>query len=311
MRKIVISEFMNEQALDPLRGEYDVVYDQTLVDDRRRLLAELADAVALIVRNRTQVDDELLAAAPRLRAVGRLGVGLDNIDADACARRTVSVHPATGANAQAVAEYATAALLILFRGAYRASERMVNGEWPRGSLQGSEVAGKRLGLVGFGGVARMVAARASALGMQVAACDPYLDAGDAAWAEAERVESVAVLLASSDAVSLHVPLDRSTRHLIDRASLAQMQHGAILINTSRGGIVDDRALAEALREGRIGGAALDVFETEPLDASAGAMFAGIDNLILTPHIAGLTAESNDRVSEATVRNVREALAALA
>ncbi len=307
MSRVVVSEFMNEAALAPLAAEYEVVFDPTLVDDRSRLLSELDDAVAIIVRNRTQVDSELLDAAPQLRAVGRLGVGLDNIDLDACADRNVSVHPAVGANAQAVAEYVIGTMLLLFRGAYRANQAMVAGDWPRGELQGAEISGKRLGLIGFGAIARLVAARAAALGMTVAAHDPYLPGDDPAWNDVNRFAAVSELLENSDAVSLHVPLTEATRHLINEENIALLPSGALVINTSRGGIVDDQALAAALRSGTIGGAALDVFEVEPLNATAGAVFAGLDNVVLTPHIAGLTAESNQRVSDLTVQNVRQAL----
>ncbi|MFV9673680.1 MAG: NAD(P)-dependent oxidoreductase, partial [Acidimicrobiia bacterium] len=158
MSLIVVSEFMNDAALAPLRSEHEILFDPALVDDRPRLLASVKHAAAIIVRNRTRVDEELLAAAPQLRVVGRLGVGLDNIDMSACDRRGVVVHPATGANARAVAEYVIAATMMLFRGAYSSRARMVAGEWPRAELQGRETSGKRLGLVGLGGIARLVAA---------------------------------------------------------------------------------------------------------------------------------------------------------
>jgi (S)-sulfolactate dehydrogenase len=170
------------------------------------------------------------------------------------------------------------------------------------SLIGRELAGKRLGLLGFGAIARATAVRAEALGMTVAGCDPYLPAAHPAWAGVERLERTA-LLAASDVVSLHVPLTAETRRMIDAAALAAMKPDAILINAARGGVVDEAALAGALKAGRLGGAALDVFETEPLDAAAGAVFAGAPNLILTPHIAGVTDESNVRVSAVTARAV--------
>lgn len=304
---VVVSEFMNEDALAPLREQHQVLFDPTLVDDRVRLLTELNSAAAIIVRNRTQVDEELLAAAPELRVVGRLGVGLDNIDLNACRQRGVVVHPATGANARAVAEYVIAAVLLLFRGAFQSRGRMIDGEWPRADLQGRETSGKRMGLIGLGAIARMVADRALALGMEVAAYDPFLSADDTAWNAVKRVEDLSELLAAADAVSLHVPLTDATRHLINEASLRTMRSGAVVINTSRGGIVDDAALAAAIGSGHIAGAALDVFETEPLTADAGQIFAGVDNVLLTPHIAGLTVESNQRVSDVTVRNVQETL----
>ncbi len=303
MAQVVVSEFMNEAALAPLQEKYSVLFGPKLVDSRSQLLAEMAKAEAIIVRNRTQVDEELLAAAPNLKVVGRLGVGLDNIDLEACRQRGVVVHPATGANALAVAEYVIASILVLFRGAYQARDRMLSGSWPRPDLQGREASGKRLALVGFGGIARLVAERATALGMSVAAHDPYVPADDAAWTAVDRCETLAALLDGADAVSLHVPLTEGTRHLVNAETLQTLASGAIVINTSRGGIVDDTALATAIREGQLSGAALDVFEDEPLTAAGAGIFADLDNLVLTPHVAGLTEESNSRVSDVTVLNV--------
>lgn len=307
MAQVVVAEFMNEDALAPLQARFDVLFDPALVDDRDRLLLELADAEAIIVRNRTQVDAELLGAAPNLRAVGRLGVGLDNIDLNACGDRGIAVHPATGANALAVAEYVIAALLMLFRGAYQANARMIDGAWPRSDLQGRETSGKALALVGLGGIARLVAARAAALGMRVSAFDPYLPVDDPAWAEVARHESVESLLAGADAVSVHVPLTDATRHILNADSLGLLAPGAVVVNTARGGIIDDAALAAAIRTGQLAGAALDVFEDEPLTAAGAEVFKGLENLVLTPHIAGLSAESNSRVSDVTVANVLQTL----
>ncbi|WP_323766351.1 hydroxyacid dehydrogenase [Marinovum sp.] len=305
--KIVVSEFMDETALSAFGPEAEVLYDPTLVDDRTALLAALAGAGGLIVRNRTQVDRTLLEAAPALRVVGRLGVGLDNIDMAACAERGVAVRPATGANTLSVAEYVISTTLTLLRGAYGATPSMIAGQWPRNALIGAEAAGRTMGLLGFGGIARAVAARARALGMQIAAYDPYLPEGDPAWQGVTRC-SIEELLARSDVLSLHVPLTEETRGLIGAEALAGMKPGAIVINTARGGVVDEPALARALREGHLGGAALDVFAVEPLTAEAGQVFAGIDNLVLTPHIAGVTREGNIRVSAITVDNVRKELA---
>ncbi|MBY0421953.1 MAG: hydroxyacid dehydrogenase [Parvularculaceae bacterium] len=306
MADIVISEFMDEAAIAAQLAGRDVVYDPKLVDQPERLLSLLGDARALVVRNRTQVRGDLLAAATKLKVVGRLGVGLDNIDMAACRARDIAVFPATGANDVAVAEYVIAAALVLVRGAYAASADVALGKWPRNALIGGEVMGRRLGLVGYGAIARETATRARALGMDVAAFDPHLPAGDPRWAGASRL-SLAALLETSDVVSLHVPLTDETRRMIDAAALSRMKKTAILVNAARGGVVDEDALAAALREKRLGGAALDVFEEEPLSAAQGARFAGIPNLILTPHIAGVTDESNVRVSRVTLENVVRAL----
>lgn len=305
--KIVISEFMDETALKEFGAGDRVQYAPGLVDDRPALLEAVADADALIVRNRTQVNTELLEAAPGLRVVGRLGVGLDNIDLDACTARNVVVHPATGANTLSVAEYVISATLSLLRGAYASNAAMIAGEWPRNALIGNEASGRCMGLWGYGGIARAVAERARALGMSVAAMDPYLPADDPAWVGIERCETPADLLARADVLSLHVPLTDETRNMIDADAISQMRPGAVLINTARGGIVDESALVAALTSGALGGAALDVFNTEPLTAEAGKLFEGAPNLILTPHIAGVTNEGNVRVSSVTVENVKREL----
>ncbi len=305
--KIVISEFMDEAALSGFSSDDQVLYAPGLVDDRAALLAELADADALIVRNRTQVDAELLYAAPKLRVVGRLGVGLDNINLSECKDRRVAVCPATGANTLSVAEYVITTALVLVRGAYYSAAQMQAGDWPRNALIGGEVSGRCLGLWGFGGIARAVAARAKALGMRVAAHDPFVAADDPAWQDVQRCETGEDLLACSNALSLHVPLTDGTRNLIDADAISQMRPGAVLINTARGGVVDEAALAAALQSGALGGAALDVFETEPLTAEAAAKFKDVPNLILTPHIAGVTDEGNVRVSSVTVENVKRVL----
>ena len=310
MRKIVISEFMDEEAIREGLSDYSVVYDPKLVDDPARLSAELADAVALIVRNRTEVRGHLLEAATRLRVVGRLGVGLDNIDIDACKTRGIAVFPATGANDDSVAEYVIACALLLLRGAYRATAEVASGEWPRMRLIGREIGGKRLGLVGFGSIARQTARRAIALGMSVAAFDPFLAPADPAWKSDHGTvhpQTFHDLLAASDVVSLHVPLTADTRGMIDAAAIARMKRGAILINAARGGVVVEGAAAEALKSGWLGGAALDVFEHEPITGGAGKIFADVPNLVLTPHIAGVTVEANTRVSHVTVDAVRRFL----
>jgi len=304
--KVVIAEFMDTGALDAFGVQTEVDYRPDLVEDRPALRAAVADAAALIVRNRTLVDADLIAAAPRLKVVGRLGVGLDNIDLEACRARGIAVRPALGANTVSVAEYVIAATLTLLRGAYGHSAETAAGAWPRASLIGGEAAGRVMGLYGFGEIARAVAARAAALEMTVAAFDPFLPPDDPAWSGVRRC-SAEELLAGADVLSLHVPLTDATRNLIDADAIARMKQGAILVNTARGGIVDEPALATALRVGRLGGAALDVFASEPLTAQAGAVFEAVPNLILTPHVAGVTREANVRVSALTVANVKEVL----
>jgi len=309
--KIVITEFMDLAAVDTLRSGFTVVYDPALVDRSGDLLGLLADAPALIVRNRTQVNRELLAAAPRLRVVGRLGVGLDNIDVQACQARGIEVIPATGANALAVAEYVIATVMTLLRGAYLSSVEVAKGKWPRQQLsEGRETAGRTLGLVGFGGIGQLAAKLAQALGMRVVAYDPLLAADAPAWKDSGVMRrELDELLAESDAVSLHVPLTERTRGLMDAARIGRMKPEAVLVNTARGGIVDETALAEALRSGKLAGAALDVFTHEPLPVDS--PLAAVPNLILTPHIGGVTRESNTRVSTMIAERVASFLRAKA
>jgi (S)-sulfolactate dehydrogenase len=302
MADIVVTEFMDEAALSRMGTKYRVHYDPGLADRQHEIAPMLGGCLALVVRNRTQVGPELLKAAPKLRCVGRLGVGLDNIDLEAAKLRGIAVYPATGANDVAVAEYVIATAMILLRGAYGSTGEVAQGEWPRQRLIGRELSGKCLGLVGFGSIARKTAVRAAALGMEVIAFDPFLPADSPSWAGARPV-SFDDLLAAADVVSLHVPLDASTRHMIDTRVFTRLRKGAILINAARGGVIDEAALAGALRSGHLGGAAIDVFEEEPLSASSGSRFDGIRNIILTPHIAGVTAESNVRVSDAIADKV--------
>ena len=308
MSDIVISEFMDQSAIDTIFAGRDVLYDPTLVEQTERLQTALANCRALVVRNRTQVRGALLEAAPQLKVVGRLGVGLDNIDVDACNSRNIAVRPASGANDLSVAEYVITAALMLRRRAWLATERVSAGEWPRMDLIGKELAGAQLGLIGFGAIARLTAVKAAALGMKVAAFDPLLPEGAAAFVGVTRM-AFDEILSSSQVVSLHTPLTAQTRRMMDAAALSRMQSGAVLINAARGGIVDEAALAAALSNGHLGGAALDVFETEPLTMTAATLFRGVPNLILTPHIAGVTEESNVRVSAVTARAVVEVLGA--
>ena len=307
MSRIVIAEFIDERALPRLRAAHDVLYDAKLVDDAPRLAAEAANADALIVRNRTQVRGELLAALKRCKVIGRLGVGLDNIDVPGCEARGMQVIPATGANALSVAEYVISAAMLLLRGAYQSTTAVVDGKWPRNALSnGRETAGKTLGLIGFGSIGQLTAKLAQALGMQVIAFDAMMDQDHPAYASSGvRAAGLDELIASADVVSLHVPLVDSTRNLFDAKRIAAMKRGAVLINTARGGIIDEAALAAALKSGQLGGAAIDVFASEPLPASA--HFSGYPNLLLTPHIAGVSTESNERVSFLIADKVLEAL----
>lgn len=304
MAEIVITEFMDDAVVADLAKDRDVFYDKGLVDRPADLVREASLCRGLIVRNRTQVTAELLDQCPDLKVVGRLGVGLENIDMAACAARGIQVCPARGANAVSVAEYVVATMLMLMRGVHRTTGPVIAGTWPRNEFMGREAAGATFGLVGFGDIARHAAARASALGMEIVAHDPFVHEEDPVWRDMRaRRASLEELLAGADVISLHVPFTDSTRNLIDAAAIAGMKDDAILINTSRGGIVDEDALITALSGGTLGGAALDVFAGEPVTAEYGARFDGVPNLILTPHIAGVTHQSNRWTGVLTVRNV--------
>lgn len=296
--RIVITEFMDDDAVVTLEkafGEGNVTYDPTLVDKPDALAAAAADCDALIVRNRTQVRGALLDACKRARVIGRLGVGLDNIDVAACEARGMKVIPATGANALAVAEYVIATAMMLRRASYLSTPDVAAGKWPRNALSaGRETAGSTLGLIGYGSIGQMTGALAHGLGMRVIAYDPALPEGHAAWSGTARRADLATLITTADVISLHVPLVDATRNMFNAERIAVMKPGAILINTARGGIIDETALAAALNSGHLGGAAIDVFAAEPLPASD--VFSGCPNLILTPHIAGVSFEANVRVS---------------
>jgi (S)-sulfolactate dehydrogenase len=251
MPDIIICEFMDEAAITATFPGGDYLYDPTLVDRPADLKGALKNARAIIVRNRTQVRGALLDAAPNLRVVGRLGVGLDNIDMEACKARGIQVFPATGANDLSVAEWVISCAMVLMRGAYFATDEVISGLWPRNRLMaGREISGKVMGLIGYGSIAREVAKRAQALGMSVQAFDPYVTDEVFAAAGVQR-HGLEPLLREADVVSLHVPLNDATANLIDALRLKRMKKDAILLNASRGGVVDEAALAVALKAGEI------------------------------------------------------------
>jgi (S)-sulfolactate dehydrogenase len=306
---VVVPEYLPAKNLETLAEWVEVVYDPDLHADREELLAAVAAASAVLIRNRTIIDVAFLQSSPTLRVVGRLGVGLDNLDVTALERAGVELVVAHGGNAVSVAEYVIAVMLVCQRGVFGMTRSMLAGQWPRqGHAFGRELKGKTLGLVGFGSIAREVAKRAAGLEMQILAHDPYLSYDEDVWGSVQRV-AFDELLARSDVVSLHVPLNEQTRGLIDAPALAAMRADATLINTSRGGIVDERALAAALRSGTIGSAALDVFSIEPLGPEAGAVFEGLDNIVLTPHLAGNAVEAVDRIAGSIVEAVLDVLLA--
>ncbi len=309
MTKIVITEFMDVPAVQSLREHHDVHFDETFADRPEALAEAITDAAALIVRNRTQVTSDLIHRATELRAVGRLGVGLDNIDLAACQAHDIAVLPAIGANAISVAEYVLCTAMILLRGpVYFGTGQLQEAHWPRAQMsKGHEASGKTLGLIGFGSIGQTTARLAQAAGFKTIAHDAFLPTDHDAWNTTKHCSSLDVLLKHADVISLHCPLTPQTQGLINASRIAATKPGAILINTARGGIVDESALAEALRSGHLGGAAVDVFASEPIDETTAILFAGVPNIILTPHVAGVTKQSNERISAVTARNVLRAL----
>ncbi len=307
---IVITEFIDAPPVDKLRAnsDYEILLDESLWERPDDIKRALAEARAIIVRNRTQVTAEIIAAAPKLQAIGRLGVGLDNIDLKTAEKRNIAVLPAVGANAASVAEYVLCSAMMLLRGStFFGAARLAAAEWPRAEMsEGREIAGKTMGLIGFGSIGQTTGDLARAAGFQTVAFDEFLPADHKAWKSTKRL-ALKELLETAAIVSLHCPLTAETRGLIGGKELAAMKPDAILINTARGGIVDETALATALRNGQLAGAALDVFDNEPIDKATGALFAGLSNVILTPHVAGVTREANTRISALTVENVAHVL----
>jgi D-3-phosphoglycerate dehydrogenase/(S)-sulfolactate dehydrogenase len=286
---VVISEDVWGEPLATLLRGRRVQREPTAWQDRERLRALLAGARALVVRNRTSVDAELLAAAPRLAVVGRAGVGLDNIDVAAADERGVVVVAPRGANAVSVAEHTVALALALLRELPRHDAAVRAGTWDR--RPGRELAGRDWGLLGAGAGGQAVARLATALRMRVRGYDPYVDPAAVAAAGIE-LAGLAEVLGSVDVLSVHLPLTPQTRNLLDARALARLRPGTILVSVGRGEVLDEAALAEALRTGQVGGAGLDVRAAEPPPPGP---LDGAPNVIFTPHVAGLTAESQQRI----------------
>jgi (S)-sulfolactate dehydrogenase len=306
--KIVIPEKILPESLDQLRAEnHEIIYDPKLVDDQKKLLEVAHDADAIIVRRLTQVKGKLLDSMVNCKAVGRLGVGLDNIDVSTCHARGIEVIPAIGANARSVAEYVIATSMMLMRTAYLSTHEVINGQWPKERIdQGKEVLGSVLGIVGFGSIGQITAELALKMGFRVVANTYRKSSIDQPIIDGVTYATLEELITISDVVSLHLPYTAESKNLFNKNTIAKMKPGAILINTARGGIVDDDALIDAILRDHLSGAAIDVFENEPLAISP--KYNNIPNLILTPHIAGITQQSEKRVNKLVVDRVLEVLA---
>lgn len=301
MSFVVVAEALATSALDVLRDGGATVADVS--SDRSALEGALREAEALIVRSATMVGPELLQAAPMLRVVGRAGVGVDNVDLDAATRHGVVVVNAPDANVLSAAEHTIALLLSIARRIPAAHTSLCAGEWRRSELTGTELHGKRLGLLGLGRVGAFVAQRMQAFGMTVAAFDPYVAPAKAEEIGVELVD-IDDLLRTSHILSVHLPLTPETRHLLDADRLAELPRGAYVVNTARGGIVDEAALAEAVGHGHLAGAAVDVFEREPPNDSP---LIGVPGVVVTPHLGASTAEAQDRTGTSVAAAVLAAL----
>ena len=298
--KVIVADKISERGVKLLRAAgWSIV-----LTTKETLSMEIADAEALIVRSATKVTPELLDKAPRLRVVGRAGVGVDNIDLDEATRRGVLVMSTPGGNAVSVAEHTFALLLALARQVPRLDRAMHEGKWEKSSAAGTEVRGKTLGLIGLGRIGSEVAVRAEAFDMKVLGYDPYISEAAARELQVELVP-LERLLAESDFVSLHTAVSPATQNLINATTLAQMKKGARLLNAARGELVDEAALAEALKSGHLAGAALDVFVEEP---PKNQDLVGLPNVIATPHVAGSTAEAQEEVGTQVAVQVRDYLA---
>jgi D-3-phosphoglycerate dehydrogenase / 2-oxoglutarate reductase len=298
--KIIVADKISERGIALLRETgWDV-----LLPAAAAVPSELADADALIIRSATKATAALLEKASKLRVIGRAGVGVDNVDVETATKRGVLVMNTPGGNAVSVAEHTIALMLGLARAVPQANASIQAGRWEKSAFSGTEMRGKTLGLVGLGRVGTEVARRARGLEMKVVAYDPFVTPAAAREVEVELLPLDEVL-GQSDVVSLHTSLSGSTEKMIDAAAIAKMKKGARLINCARGELIDEAALAEALKSGQLAGAAVDTFATEPPKNSP---LVGLPNLIATPHIAGSTAEAQEEVGTAIALQVRDYLA---
>jgi D-3-phosphoglycerate dehydrogenase len=298
---VLVAEELAPSALEVLGNDFDVRH----VDgaDRAALLPALHDADAIIVRSATTIDAEALAAAPRLKVVARAGIGLDNVDVQAATKAGVMVVNAPQSNVISAAEHAIALLLAVARRVPQADASLKQGEWKRSKYTGVELAGKTAGIVGLGRIGVLVAQRLSAFGMRLVAYDPYVPAGRAAQMGV-RLLPLDDVLTEADVITIHLPKTKDTAGLIGERELALLKPQAILVNAARGGLVDEHALAQALKDGRIGGAGVDVYATEPCTDSP--LFA-FDNVVATPHLGASTVEAQDKAGTAVARSVKLAL----
>ncbi len=300
---VVIADSLSSSAVEILRTVPGWTVDARPQRSGKELAGDLAEADALIVRSATQVNEQLIAAAPRLRVIARAGTGVDNVDVRAATDRGIVVMNAPGANSVSVAEHAWALMLALSRSVGAADAAMKRGVWDKKRLMGAELRGKTLGVVGLGRIGQEVTNRARAFGMSVVAHDPFISEQVAATMGAELV-TLDDLCSRSDYITLHIPATAETRHLFDAARFAACKPGMRIINTARGELIDEAALADAIKAGHVAGAGLDVFEQEPPKDQA---LTGLPQVVATPHIAASTVEAQELVGIETAMGVRDFL----
>lgn len=302
--RILVADKLTDEGVEILRngGEFEVVNDPEITPEK--LAETLGEYDALAIRSRSRVTREALANAGRLRVVGRAGVGLDNVDIEAATERGVIVMNTPDGNTLSTAEHTVSMMLSLARKIPRADREMKAGGWPKKSLTGMELAGKTLGVIGMGKIGREVAHRMRAFGMNILVYDPFLNE-TAADKLGVRLADVDEICREADLVTVHTPLNKDTRGIVDARRLATMKPTALVVNCARGGIIDEAALLEALQAGRIGGAALDVFEEEPLPRDH--PFRALENVVLTPHLAASTVEAQDKVTKDVAEQIVEVL----
>jgi D-3-phosphoglycerate dehydrogenase len=301
--KVLITDLLAPAGIATLAADHDV--DVMTELSKAELLEVIGGYDALVVRSQTQVDAEVIAAGKRLKVIARAGVGVDNVDLDAATRSGIVVCNAPQSNIISAAEHTVAMLLAVARNIPQAHSALSDGRWERSRWTGTEVYGKTLGVLGLGRIGSLVAKRCQAFGMHVIAYDPFLAADRAARMDVELLPSVEAVLGRADFVTVHLPRTPETSNLLDADRIALMRPDARIVNVARGGIIDEAALAVALREGRIAGAALDVFASEPL---ADSPLLGLPNVVLTPHLGASTSEAQDKAGTQVAEYVTLALA---
>jgi D-3-phosphoglycerate dehydrogenase / 2-oxoglutarate reductase len=303
--KILIADSISQRGIDEFsrEGALDITLKPGLSETE--LIEIIPEFSAIVVRSQTKVTADILKAGGKLRAVGRAGVGVDNVDVEAATRRGVVVLNAPGGNTVSTAEHAFSLLLSVARKIPQADATLRAGRWDRKNLEGVELYNKTLGIIGMGRIGSELSRRAIAFGMRVIAFDPYLSASRARSLQVELVDELDDLLATSDFISLHTPLTHETRHILNAVRLQKSKRGVRIVNCARGGLIDETALANALQDRHVAAAALDVFEAEPLPADSPLRSA--PNLVLTPHLGASTAEAQESVGIEIAQSIRAAL----